>query len=340
VDSSVAAALLRRDGHEVIGVNMRVKGDRHDTAGDKDIEDARHVADKLDIPFHVVDFRDTFEAEVIKPFAEAYAQGITPNPCIVCNRKIKFGLFAQKARELGATHIATGHHARVVLHEGRNMIAAGHDPDRDQSYFLFTLTHDDLEFVRFPVGELTKPEVRRIAEQMALGVAQKAESREVCFVPDDKYVNLVEQYADETVAPGEIVLSDGRAVGRHDGVHRFTVGQRRGLNVALGRPMYVLSIDAPGRKVTIGGKEECRSKGLVARELVWNYYRFSEENMEVEVRIRYRTRPVKAIISPLEGNRAKVVFTDLTPLVTPGQAAVFYRGETVLGGGWIEKPIK
>ncbi len=335
VDSSVAAALLKQQSHEVVGVTMRVTD-----APTKNIEDACAVAHKIGIPHHVIDLREVFEKEVIRPFAQSYARGLTPNPCIVCNRVIKFGILAQKARELGAQKLATGHYARVVPYRGRLMVAAGRDAQRDQSYFLFKLVHDDLDSVRFPVGEITKNEVRRIAKELDLGTADKEESREVCFVPGDDYVPVVERYADKLPGEGEIVLGNGEVVGRHNGVHHFTVGQRRGLNVALGRPMYVIEIDAVRGRVIIGGNEECRSEGLVAKNVVWNYHKPIENNMEVDVRIRYGTRPIKARLFPLDEAKIKLIFSEDAPLVTPGQAAVFYLGDLVPGGGWIEKPIR
>jgi tRNA-specific 2-thiouridylase len=220
------------------------------------------------------------------------------------------------------------------------MIAKGRDTEKDQSYFLFTLTHDDLEFIRFPVGELTKKEVRKIAAEMNLHVAGKSESKDACFVPGDDYFPIVERYSGEKPRGGEIVLSNGRVVGIHEGVHRFTVGQRQGLKVALGRPMYVIRIDAGQGRIIIGGREECRSVGLVAREVIWNYPESPKDNMEVSVSIRYRTKPVKGRLFPLGGSQMKVVFSEDAPLVTPGQAAVFYRDDLLLGGGWIEGPIR
>jgi len=344
IDSSVTAALLKQEGYEVVGLTMKVVDESSEAGAGKccdpqDIKDARSVARKLGIPHYVIDLRDVFEKEVIRPFARSYASGLTPNPCIVCNRRIKFGIMAQKAREMGARALATGHYARIVSHQGRRMIARGRDSSRDQSYFLFKLTHDDLEFIRFPLGEFTKNEVRRIAREMELVPANKKESREICFVPGDDYVPIVERYAARLPQPGEIVSSDGKVVGRHNGIHHFTIGQRRGLNVALGRPMYVLRLDASSRKVIIGGKEECRSGGFVAGDVVWNYPRSVEENMEVEAQIRYKTRPVRARLFPLEGAKVKLIFSEKGPIVTPGQAAVFYLDDLVLGGGWIEEQI-
>jgi len=345
VDSSASAALLKREGLEVVGVTMVLapepeRSRRGGTSASNDVEDARAVAKKLGIEHLTLNFQEIFEKEIIVPYANAYAQGLTPNPCAVCNRKIKFGVLAAKARELGAKWLATGHYARVATRSGRKMIAQGKDAQKDQSYFLFTLKNDDLEFIRFPVGEFTKKEVRDMAAELDLPVARKSESKEACFVTGYDYLPVVERYADEIPAPGEITLSDGRVVGRHKGVHRFTVGQREGLNVSLGRPMYIIGIDAEHDRIIIGGREECRSEELVARAVIWNYYESAKENMEVSVRIRYRTKPLKARLFPMSDSRMKVVFTEEAPLVTPGQAAVFYRDELVLGGGWIERPIR
>lgn len=344
VDSSVTAALLKKAGHDVIGVTMRLcdrdsSGDEEQAAIPDNIADAQNVARQIGIPHHVVDFRNIFRNEIINPFVEAYSMGLTPNPCIVCNRKIKFGLLAQKARELGAQKLATGHYARIVEIDGRKMIGKARDSAKDQSYFLFTLTNEDLEFILFPLGDYEKTEVRRIAAGLGLAVAEKKESLEICFVHDNDYAGLVEKYSSVVPMAGEIVLSDGTVVGKHGGIHRFTVGQRQGLKVSLGRPMYVLSIDGAGGKVVIGGREECRSGGLVAKGTICNYTMPFRENMEALARIRYRTAPVKCRLYPLSEDRIKIVFVDESPLVTPGQAAVLYKDDVVIGGGWIERPL-
>jgi len=342
VDSSTAAALLKKDGYDVIGVRMMVAGDlpAEEAESLRDVLDARAVAEKLGFPFHVVDLRDAFARQVIAPFADEYARGRTPNPCAVCNRRIKFGLLAEKARELGAELMATGHHARIVSRGGRNMVARGRDSMKDQSYFLFTLTHEDLERIRFPVGDYTKKHVRRMASEMGLAISDKVESNEVCFVPDDDYSAMVEKYAGKVPPPGEIVLGDGRVVGKHRGIHKFTVGQRRGLGVALGEPVYVLALDAANNRVVVGPVSECRSEGLVATGVVWNYYNPPEEGQAVEVGIRYRNPPIKGRLYPLGEDKIKVIFTGGAGLVTPGQAAVFYEDDIVLGGGWIEESLR
>jgi len=294
VDSSTAAALLKNEGYDVIGVRMIVAGQMPPEELDnlRDIRDARAVAEKMGFGFQVIDLRENFAQEVILPFVRDYVRGRTPNPCAVCNRRIKFGILARKAEELGAGLLGTGHHARIVTRGGRKMIARGRDPRKDQSYFLFTLTHEDLERARFPVGEYTKTQVRRMASEMGVGVSEKTESSEVCFVPDDNYSRVVEEHADKLPPPGEIVLSDGKVVGEHGGIHNFTVGQRRGLNVAMGKPVYVLALDADTNRIIVGPASECRSRGLVAREAVWNYYIPPEEGQSVEVGIRYRNPPV------------------------------------------------
>jgi len=337
VDSSVAAALLKKDGYDVTGVTMRVADCMENglSTESTDVEDARKVAEIIGIPHLVVDLRDTFHDEIVLPFVRAYARGMTPNPCITCNRKIKFGVLMQKAVEMGAAGIATGHHARIIEHEGIKMIARGRDNDKDQSYFLFQLTHRDLGSIMFPVGEIRKEEVRRIAGQLDLPVARKKDSLEICFIPDDDYITVVEKYSRFTPPAGEIVTADGKMVGEHGGIHRFTVGQRRGLNVALGKPMYVLELDGLNNRVLIGSKDECRSRGLVANGVVWNYYKPFEKKMKISVKIRYQAQPVEARLFPIDDDGVEVVFDRDGPLVTPGQAVVFYKDDLVLGGGWI-----
>ncbi len=342
VDSSTAAALLKKEGYDIIGVRMLVAEDIpfEEAENLADVRDARSVARKMGFPFQVIDLRELFPQKVILPFANEYARGRTPNPCVMCNRKVKFGLLAEKAKELGAGLIGTGHHARIVTRHGRKMIARGRDPSRDQSYFLFTLTHEDLVHARFPVGEYTKSEVRKMASQMGLEVSDKAESREVCFVPDDNYSAIVEKYADSLPPPGEIVLSNGKVVGGHKGIHNFTVGQRRGLNVAMGEPVYVLELDPNTNRIIVGPASECRSEGLVATSVVWNYYNPPMEGQKVKVGIRYRNPPIEAQLYPRGEYKIKAIFTEEAGLVTPGQAAVFYEDEVVLGGGWIEESLR
>jgi len=344
VDSAVAAALLVEEGCEVVGVTMRLVDSIGEAApgsccAPADIDDARSVARLLDIPFYVMDMRREFEERVIRPFADEYARGRTPNPCILCNEFIKFKTLLKRARELNADALATGHHARIVMEDGRRMVAKARDRKKDQSYFLFGLTSDILERIRFPVGEITKEQARIIARELGFKVADKAESQEICFVQEGRYDRLVERYAKDIPQPGDIVAADGRVLGRHKGIHHYTVGQRKGLGVAAGRPLYVMRLDGTARRVRVGFREECASEGMIVENLVWNDSHAPEDGDRTYVRIRHQGREIDATLHPESKKRLRVMFIEPQPAVTPGQAAVFYRGELLQGGGWIS-PLK
>ncbi len=346
VDSSVTAALLRDEGFEVIGISMQVWDYSRFTGAEEgsfgsccsldDIHDARRVADQLGIPFYVVNFEEEFERLVIGDFIEEYYLGRTPNPCVRCNQWIKFELLLKKAQALGADFLATGHYARSERDDsGRFRLLTGLDKGKDQSYFLFTLTQQQLGHVLFPLGGLTKGEVRRLAAQYDLRVAEKGESQEICFIPDDDYVRFIEEARGRGDHSGNIVDSAGKVLGSHDGVYRYTVGQRKGLGIAYPHPLYVLRVDAGKKEVVVGGKDELQSEGLVARNVNWIAPPPSSP-VEATCKIRYRHQPVSCRIVPLPDNRAEVRFLETEKGVTPGQAVVFYSGDEVLGGGWIE----
>ena len=345
VDSAVAAALLVEAGYEVIAISMLLAGNAEGHDGGccsiDDFQDARRVAEQLGIPYYVLNLKDAFRSQVIDVFTTEYLHGRTPNPCLLCNRDLKFDLLWQRARELDAHFVATGHYARVAYDEpsGRYQLLRGTDQRKDQSYFLFTLSQAQLSRTLFPVGHLTKNEVREKARAWGLKVAEKPESQDICFVPDGDYARFIEQrLSAEQVKAGEIVDQDGRILGAHEGIHRFTVGQRRGLGLGgFPEPRYVTQIDAQNGRVTVGRREQLVARGLLVKSVNWLDGKAQER--EVTVKIRYRHPAIPARVEPQSEGRAEVWFHTSSPAVTPGQAAVFYDNERVVGGGWIEKPL-
>jgi len=329
VDSSVAAWLLRRQGREVLGVFIRHGQGPSDPAG------AADAAEKLGIELRVLDCRQQFD-RVVEYFIDEYAAGRTPNPCIVCNAQIKFGRLLEYADELGAEFLATGHYARLLeLAEGEVALCRAADESKDQAYVLFGIRRRLLPRLMFPLGGHRKQEIRQLAEQIGLHAADRPESQEICFVPDRDHARFVRQHGGRLDTAGEIVTSDGRRVGRHDGFERFTIGQRRGLRVAMGEPYFVVRIEPETRRVVIGPKEQLAREQLIAAGANWLVDEPAEP-FRCRVKIRYRSRPKDATVEPLGGRRFRVCFDRSRYGIAPGQAAVCYQGDRLLGGGWIE----
>ena len=337
VDSSAAAALLKEQGHEVIGITLRVwsyqGGARCGSCcSPEDIDDARRVAETLDIPFYVANAEELFAERVVQPFIRSYLGGTTPVPCISCNRDVKFDFLLKRARALGA-RLATGHYARVDRVGDRFQLRKGRDPAKDQSYFLFTLGQRELCDLEFPVGELSKSEVRAIAERHHLPTSRKPESMEICFVPDGDYAAFVERVAGPQPS-GEIVTREGEVVGRHKGLHRYTVGQRRGLGISQPSPAYVQRLEPETNRVVVGPASEMGRDQFTLLDPRWVDEPPSEDRA-VQVRVRHKHAGTSARVTREESGRTVVRLDESARAVAPGQAAVFYDGERVLGGGWI-----
>ncbi|PLX85164.1 MAG: tRNA 2-thiouridine(34) synthase MnmA [Desulfuromonas sp.] len=345
VDSSVTAALLKEQGHEVIGMTMQIwdygrfTAEHGDTFGSccslDDVHDARRVAEGLGIPFYVVNFEKDFQQQVIDAFCDDYFAGRTPNPCVLCNQVLKFELLLRRARELEADWLATGHYARIVEDGGAFSLRKGLDDRKDQSYFLYTLSQEQMKRVLFPLGGMSKDEVRAHAARFSLRVAEKAESQDICFVPDGDYVRFLEDERGAGKMDGDIVHVSGEKLGTHRGTYRYTVGQRRGLGIGWSEPLFVVGIDAEKRRVIVGERKHLERSELTVHQAHWPG-KVPEGPLRALCRIRYRHREQPALITPLENGRARVQFDEPQQGVTPGQAAVFYEGDRVIGGGSIE----
>jgi tRNA-specific 2-thiouridylase len=347
VDSSVVAGLLAAEGYDVVGVTLQLYD--HGSAvhrpgsccAGQDIDDARQVAEALGIPHYVLNYERRFREAVIDPFAASYAAGETPIPCVACNQTVKFSDLLETARELGADALATGHYIRSRPNGRHRALFRPVDADRDQSYFLFATTQEQVDFLRFPLGGMSKQEVRERAAAMGLSVAAKQDSQDICFVPQGRYSDIISRLRPEAARPGEIVHLDGRTLGRHDGVGRFTVGQRRGIGVATGEPLYVVHIDARNARVVVGPREALETRRLILRDFNWlGDGPVPGHGLEVHARVR-STRPPAPAMLRVEDGRICVEFAEGELGVAPGQACVLYSdagaGARVLGGGFIDR---
>jgi len=342
VDSAVAAALLHEQGHEVIGVSMQLYDQRGpETFGSccslDDLHDARRVATTIGVPHYMMNFERQFQETVVANFVGEYAAGRTPLPCARCNSDLKFSTLLERAEGFGAEAVATGHYARVSDQgNGRYRLQRGVDPDKDQSYFLFALTQAQLARAAFPVGGLTKTEVRAHAHRLALTVAEKPDSQEICFVPNGDYASFVAVRAPDVARRGAIVHVDGRTLGAHEGIHHYTVGQRKGLGLSSAAPLYVIQLDAESGRVTVGPREALDRRTLTAGSVNWIAGAAPAGWVTASAQIRHRHRAAPGQVRALPDARAELVFDTPQPAITPGQAVVFYDGESVLGGGWID----
>jgi len=354
VDSSTVAALLQRQGRPVVGLTMQLwnqrrlpelQGDapaQHRCCSLDDVYDAKAVARHLNFPHYVVNFEEQFESRVVRPFVDQYLAGRTPVACTNCNTDVKFETLLCMARQIGAERLATGHYARIQKNDAtqRWELLRARDDSKDQSYFLWGLTQEQLSRSEFPLGELTKDEVRALARRVNLPVAEKPDSMELCFVPNGNYVQFIDAYSRERgialgEAEGEIVNEDGEVVGRHNGVHNFTIGQRKGLGFAAGKPLYVLSIDPQNNRVVVGEDEALRKQSLEVENMNWVSIARPSEAFRATVKIRHKHEPAPAAVEPLDKIRARVTFDAPQRAITPGQAAVIYDADRVLAGGWI-----
>jgi tRNA-specific 2-thiouridylase len=343
VDSAVAALLLKRAGHQVVGIHLRTgvkeepgasRSPRPRCCGADEAADARRVCALLDIPFYVQNTEREFRG-LISAFADAYARGETPNPCVACNQEIKFGALLERARALGADAVATGHYVRRVREGRRWAVARAADRDKDQSYVLYGLRQPELERARFPLGDLEKGEVRRLARQANLPVAEKPESQEICFVPSGDYRDLVRTLRPDAFLPGAIVDLEGRRLGDHPGIGAFTVGQRKGLGVAGGEPLYVLRLEPETRRVVVGSRSSLGVGEALVEDVRWTGAEAPARPIAVHAVLRYRADPFEAMVEVEGEGLARLSFANAAWPVTPGQAAVFYKGDVVLGGGRI-----
>src|SRR5271157_2354207 len=359
VDSSTVAAMLCAEGHNVIGLTMQLWNQRrlagHEGMPEQvtgrccsldDVYDARRVAEHLGIPYYVVNQQERFEQDVVRPFVDEYLAGRTPIPCSLCNNHLKFDQLLQTARSIGASQIATGHYAVNEFDAGRDsgrgrwILKRPADRAKDQTYFLFGLTQEQLAHTLFPLGRLTKPEVREIARRHGLALAEKPDSQEICFIPGGDYKQFLTAYLEEQgerlpETAGELVTSNGEVLGRHEGIFNFTVGQRKGLGVSSPTPLYVLAIDPATHRVTLGADEELATRTLRARDLNWISIPELTAPMRVKIKIRHRHEPAWATLEPVGSDEVVATFDEPQRAVTPGQSAVFYDCDEVVGGGWI-----
>jgi len=341
VDSSVAAYLLKKSGYQPIGVSLKLWEAKESPCGNEAMEKAQRVASQLKIPFHYFDFTRDFQQEVINYFCQEYLRGRTPNPCVICNQKIKFGCLLRVAEKLGIHLIATGHYAMIQFDKERQryLLKKGQDIGKDQSYFLFSLSQKQLSQTLFPLACLTKHRIRALARELNFPNWDRRESQEICFIPKNDYNLFLRARLPELIKPGPILTKKGQVIGRHPGIAFFTVGQRRGLGIAGERPLYVVSIDIERNALIVAEREETYAQGLIASHLNWVAWEKLDKTITCKAKIRYQHEPAEALVHPLNDGQVKVFFNSPQKAPTPGQAIVFYQENLVLGGGWIDKPI-
>lgn len=342
VDSSVSAYILKKLGFDVVGVTLKLWNEGSNENGCCSLsstEDAKRVANLLDIPFHVFNMQDDFKKYVVNYFIHEYESGRTPNPCVACNKYIKFGTLLDKAKSLNIDYIATGHYALIEKQKDRYLLKKSKDLTKDQTYFLYNLTQKQLSHTLFPIGKYSKSEIRNIAKQLDLTIADKRDSQEICFVEDNDHYNFVKTHSPNTPYKGEIVDLEGNVLGYHKGISKYTIGQRRGLGVVTGSPMFVVDIDSKSNQVILGSNDDLFKQELIASNLNWIYIDTLKDEMDVTVKIRSTSEEVKAKIFPIEDNRVRVIFNEKQRAITKGQSVVFYKNDFVVGGGIIEKSI-
>lgn len=347
VDSSVAAAVLLEKGYEVIGVTMQIWQDMDEDKKMVEggccslsaVDDARRVANKLNIPYYVLNFRDVFKEKVIDYFVAEYKEGRTPNPCIACNRFVKFEAMLDKAKSMGIDYIATGHYAKIEYDEGlgRYLLKKSVTAAKDQTYALYTMTQDQLSRTLMPIGSYEKTRVREMAKEIGLTVANKPDSQEICFVDDNDYGRYIAENTDTEIKPGYFVDIKGNILGKHKGIVHYTIGQRKGLGISLGKPAFVVEIDVANNRVILGDNDEVFKDTLIAKDLNWISIDKLNDDIEVTAKIRYSAKEAEAIVTPIENDRVMVKFQAPQRAITPGQSVVFYQGDIVVGGGTIEK---
>lgn len=341
VDSSVAALIMKNRGYECVGCTMKLHGDAEDDfestcCSSKDIEDARNVAGSLGMDYYVLNFKDDFQEKVINKFVNCYLCGMTPNPCIECNENMKFNKLHDKARELGYEYVVTGHYARIEEVDGRYILKEAVDSSKDQSYVLYRMTQEQLKETIFPLGEMSKEEARHMAEENGFINADKKDSQDICFVPDGDYASVIEANIGHSVKPGDFVDKDGNVLGKHKGIIHYTVGQRKGLGIAAAAPLYVLSIDSENNKVVLGSNEDLFSRELEAENVNWISGEIPDKPFKAFVRVRYHGKKEPCIVTP-SSDGFSVLFDEPVRAITPGQSAVIYSNDQVLGGGIIKR---
>lgn len=338
VDSSVSAVLLLEQGYEVVGATMKLWEDEN-CSQKTAIEDAKKVCEKLGIEHHVIDCTTEFKCRVIDNFISDYQNTKTPNPCVECNRYLKFGLFYKKAKELECAYIATGHYAKTEYSEkyGRYVLTKSDEEKKDQTYFLYYISKEQIEHILFPLQNRTsKEETRTIAEQNGLKIAQKKESQEICFIPDNDYQSFLKKYSTQKVKTGNIVLKSGEILGKHTGLTNYTIGQRKGLGISYKEPLYVIKLNMNKNEVIVGSESDLYSSELIATDLNWQAIDKIEETLELKAKVRYRAKEADCTVIPIENKKVKVIFKEPQRAITPGQSIVFYDGNIVVGGGKIK----